>query len=101
MANKKMALVLLAISIAVMAFGVASAALPAELSCATFANSTTQFCDVLDQTGTGIGLMSYKINLGLPALLIGLLIVGVVAGLVGAFVVVIVNSVKGIKSRFG
>ncbi|HLC15795.1 MAG TPA: hypothetical protein VJL89_06175 [Thermodesulfovibrionia bacterium] len=98
MAKKIIASLMLLLLLAITAV---TAAVPADLSCAGFANSTTQFCDVLDQTGTGIGLMSYKINLGLPALLIGLLIVGVVAGLVGAFVVVIVNSVKGIKSRFG
>lgn len=80
-----------------MAISSALAAVPADLSCTPFNGSSVQFCENLDQIGTGIGLMSYKVNLGLPTLLIGLLIVVVIAALVGAFVVLITGTLKHIK----
>lgn len=72
----------------------AFAALPPELSCTSFTNSSVQFCDTLDQIGTGIGVMSYKVNLGLPTLLIGLAIVAAIILLLAAFAYLIKNALE-------
>lgn len=79
----------------------AFAALPAELSCASFVNSSVQFCDTLDQIGTGIGVMSYKVNLGLPTLLIGLAIVAAIILLLGAFAYLIKGALSKVSMGGG
>jgi len=70
------------------------AAVPPELSCASFNSSSVQFCDTLDQIGTGIGVMSYKVNLGLPTLLIGLAIVAAIILLLAAFAYLIKRALE-------
>jgi hypothetical protein len=98
MTKAKLAALLLAVFTLISA---AMAAVPTDLSCTPFNNSNVQFCENLDQIGTGIGLMSYKVNLGLPTLLIGLLIVAVIAALVGAFVVLIAGALKHVNIGVG
>ena len=73
---------------------VASAlAVPEGLDCSDFADSETQICTQLDQVGTGIGLMSYKLNLALPSFLLGLAFVSIVLIVIFAIVAVVKRAV--------
>ena len=69
------------------------AAVPADLDCTPFENESTQICDNLDQVGTGIGLMSYKLNLALPSFLLGLAFVSIVLIVIFAIVAVVKRAV--------
>lgn len=95
--NKKKLLTLLLFGI--MSLASVLATMPTELDCADFENETNTFCEDLDQIGTGISIMSYKLNLGLPAFLIGLAIVGVIITIVLAIVGIIKKSLSNVAGK--
>ncbi len=88
------------ILLAMMLMGISTVlgAVPTELDCSVFANETTQICTDLDQVGTGISLMAYKLRLGLPGLLLALAFVTVTIAVVYAIVHVIKKSIGSATS---
>jgi hypothetical protein len=97
--DKKKLMVIIGMCLAM--FSAALAAVPTELSCSQFNSSTVQFCDTLDQVGTGISLMAYKINLGLPSMLISFAIVAGVIGLIAAFIYLIRKVLGNVMGHDG
>lgn len=69
-----------------------------DLQCNPNSNLITG-CSLMDQVGTGIGLMSFKASLGLPALLTGLAIVGGITMILSAFVLIIKNALNNSTFR--
>ena len=60
-------------------------------------NSTLQICDLIDEAGTGIGVLTDRIALPLGTFLLILSIVLGVGGLIGALISVIKGHIGGGK----
>lgn len=97
--NKKKALLALLFGLMTLMTTVMGA-VPAELNCTPFADEENSFCTDLDQIGTGIGLMAFKINKGLPAFLLGLGIIAGILGLLGAVIVLIKKALSSGSKKF-
>lgn len=89
--NKKLALVLFATLIAI---SMVQGAVPVELDCQPFENSTVKTCEDLDQLGTGMGLLSFKASKGVPILILSLAIVTIVVMIATSIAKVITRSVQ-------
>lgn len=95
--KKAVSRVMLILALCMSLIASAHAAVPTELDCTPYENSSIQICDTLDQVGTGMALLTYKVNLGLPSFLIGIAMVAIVIGLAYAVVFVITKSMAAIK----
>lgn len=62
-------------------------------------NSTLEVCDLIDEAGTGIAVLTDRLAIPLGTFILILVIVGAVAGFFGAIIAVIVGSIKRIKMK--